>query len=357
MLLDVAKVLLPFVTSFMIGIALTPFISNILYTNKLWKKKGGKVDASGKETVEFNKIHTNRETSTPRMGGIIIWLSATVTTLSIWGLAVLMHDPAFAKFDFLSRSQTWLPLAALLIGACVGLVDDIYEVKSGGNHIAGGLSLIQRLLIVSAMGLCAGAWFFFKLDVSEIAFLGNTTLELGYLFIPFFALVMVALYAGGVIDGIDGLAGGIFATIFTAYAMIAFQQTQINLAAFSATMAGSILAFLWFNIPPARFYMSETGSMALTTTLAVVAFMTDSLGGGEGVLLLPIIGFVLVVTVLSNIIQVVSKKFRGKKVLRIAPLHHHFEAIGWPSYKVTMRYWIINIMCAILGLILAILIL
>ena len=139
--------------------------------------------------------------------------------------------------------------------------------------------------------------------------------------------------------------------MFTAYAGIAFYQQQINLAAFSALIVGGILAFLWFNIPPARFYMSETGTMGLTITLTVVAFMTDSLGGGHGVFVLPIVAFPLVITVLSVVIQLLSKKFRnGKKIFQVAPIHHHFEAIGWPAAKVTMRYWVISIVFAIIGL-------
>jgi phospho-N-acetylmuramoyl-pentapeptide-transferase len=147
----------------------------------------------------------------------------------------------------------------------------------------------------------------------------------------------------------------VFGAAFTAYAGIAYFQSQVDLAAFCATLAGAILAFLWFNIPPARFWMTETGTMGLTMTLAVVAFMTDALGDGYGVAALPIIAFPLVVTVLSNIAQVLSKRFRGKKLFRIAPLHHHFEAIGWPPYKVTMRYWIISIVSAILGMTVALL--
>jgi len=164
----------------------------------------------------------------------------------------------------------------------------------------------------------------------------------------------VFIYSGTVIDGIDGLSGGVFSAIFFAYAVIAYFQNQINLSAFCIVVVGSILAFLWFNIPPARFYMTETGSMALTMTIAIVAFMTDSLGHGRGLTVLPIIALPLIVTSLSDIIQVVSKKTRnGKKVFRIAPLHHHFEAIGWPAYKVTMRYWIVSIVCAVLGVIFA----
>ena len=167
-------------------------------------------------------------------------------------------------------------------------------------------------------------------------------------------MVALALYASGIIDGIDGLSGGVFAAIFAAYGAIAFYQQQIDLAAYCAMIVGAILAFLWFNIPPARFYMSETGTMGLTLTLAVVAFMTDSLGGGVGVLVLPIIALPLVVTVLSVIVQVLSKKFRGgKKVFLVSPLHNHFQALGWPSYKVTMRYWVISMVFAILGVIVA----
>ncbi|MCR4310950.1 MAG: hypothetical protein NUV54_00020, partial [Candidatus Taylorbacteria bacterium] len=252
----------------------------------------------------------------------------------------------------MSRGQTWLPLVALLVGAFVGLIDDYMEVRGIDGWGAGGLSLKKRLLVVSVVGLLAALWFYIKLDVvtTTLPFLG--TVYLGWLFVPFFILVTVALYSGGVIDGIDGLAGGIFSIIFTAYAGIAFFQSQINLAAFCAVIVGGLLAFLWFNIPPARFYMSETGSMALTLTLAIVVFMADSVGDGRGVSVLPIIALPLVATTLSDIIQLLSKRWRGgKKVFLVAPLHHHFEAIGWPAAKVTMRYWVIGVICAVLGII------
>jgi phospho-N-acetylmuramoyl-pentapeptide-transferase len=194
---------------------------------------------------------------------------------------------------------------------------------------------------------------FDKLEVVSVGipFLGS--IEIGWLIIPLFVFVTLSLYAGGVIDGIDGLAGGVFAAIFASYTGIAFFQNQINLAAFCATVVGAILAFLWFNIPPARFWMTETGTMGLTMTLAVVAFMTDTLGEGYGLAALPIVAFPLLATVLSNIIQVLSKKFRGKKVFLIAPLHHHFEALGWPSYKITMRYWVLSAVCAVVGMTIA----
>jgi phospho-N-acetylmuramoyl-pentapeptide-transferase len=153
---------------------------------------------------------------------------------------------------------------------------------------------------------------------------------------------------------VDGLSGGVFASIFSAYAVIAAHNTQYDLAAFCAMIVGSLLAFLWFNIPPARFYMTETGTMALTLTLAVVALMTDMLDGGVGIAVFPIIALPLVVTVLSVVMQMLYRKVTGKKLLKIAPLHHHFEAIGWPSYKVTMRYWVVSVVCALLGTLLAV---
>ena len=172
---------------------------------------------------------------------------------------------------------------------------------------------------------------------------------MGIFIIPFFILVALATFSGGIIDGLDGLSGGVLASIFGAYSVIAYANNQINIAVFSAVLAGAILAFLWFNIPPARFYMGETGIIGLTITLATLSFLTDS------VLILPVVAMPLVLTSLSDIIQMASKKFRnGKKVFKVAPLHHHFEALGWPSYKITMRFWVLSIIFAIVGIILAV---
>lgn len=352
MIFDAARVLIPFVCAFVIGIALAPVLTHYLYKHKAWKKKSGKVKGMGDETGTplFNELHKEREVSTPRMGGIIVWASVFVTALSIYLLSLIFGEP-FISFDFINRGQTWLPLFALMIGAGVGLIDDLLEVTSS----EGGLSLRWRLLVVAALGAFCGWWFYAKLGVSGVGIPFVGVLPLGPLFILFFVLVTLALYAGGIIDGIDGLAGGIFAIVFMVYAAIAFAQQQYSLAAFAATVAGALFAFLWFNIPPARFYLSETGSMALTVALAVTAFSTDALGDGVGVSVLPIIALPLTVTVATSFIQVFSKKVFKKKVFRIAPIHHHFEAIGWPAYKVTMRYWVITIIAGIFGLAIALL--
>jgi phospho-N-acetylmuramoyl-pentapeptide-transferase len=353
MILDTVKVSLPAVIAFWIGIGFTPILTSFLYKKQMWKKKSGKFDLDGKETTFFNTIHKEREVGIPRMGGIVIWFSAFLTISGIWLISKIFPGELTTKMDFLSRDQTWIPFSALILGSLVGLIDDYLEIKNRNGKSNGGLSLKKRIVMVVIIGLLVGAWFYFKLGVQGINLPVWGIFEIGWLFIPFFALVTLALYSGGIIDGIDGLAGGILTIIFSAYGVIAFSLEQVNLAAFSATIAGAILAFLWFNIPPARFYMSETGTMGLTITLSIVAFTTDALGGGYGILVLPIIAFPLLATSLSDIIQIASKKIRGKKVFLAAPIHHHFEAIGWPSYKVTMRFWVIAVIFALIGVILA----
>jgi len=352
MIFDAAQVLIPSVLAFVIGIGLAPILTHYLFTFRAWKKKAGKGNSMGDSngTPLFDELHKEREVSTPRMGGIIVWASTLITALGIWLFALLFGEP-FVTFDFITRSQTWLPLFALLMGGLVGLIDDILEV----TRSTGGLRLRWRLLVVALIGAFAGWWFYDKLDVSAVGVPFIGPIELGPFFILFFMVVTLALYAGGVIDGIDGLAGGVFAIIFMTYAGIAFAQGQTSLAAFAACVSGALFAFLWFNIPPARFYLSETGTMALTVALAITAFSTDVLGGGVGVSVLPIIALPLTVTVATSMLQVFSKKVLKRKLFRIAPIHHHFEAIGWPAYKVTMRYWVITIIAGIFGLALALL--
>ncbi len=351
----IIKVFAPTAIAFFMGIAITPFVTHYLYKWKAWKKQSGKgAGYGGGGTPIFDELHKEKDTNTPRMGGIIIWASVLLTMVLIMIAEWVIPGEGVRSLNFLSREQTWLPLFALLVGAAVGFADDLLVVRGTGKHFAGGLPLSQRLIMVGFTALFSAWWFYEKLDVSGINLIGYGPVEMGIYFIPFFVFIATCVYMSSVIDGIDGLSGGVFMFIFTAYAGIAFFQEQYDIAALCATIVGGILAFLWFNVPPARFYMTETGIMALTMCLTVVAFMTDSLGGGEGVSVLPVIGFLLVVTVASNTLQILSKKIRGKKVFLVAPIHHHFEALGWPAHKVTMRYWILGFVSAVIGMLLAI---
>jgi phospho-N-acetylmuramoyl-pentapeptide-transferase len=346
---ETVRVLIPAVATFVVGMAMTPILTYYLFKYKAWKKRPGKKTLDGATADEFNRLHEKNEVRAPRMGGIVVWGSVLITIIGIAITSAIFNSGNIDLLNFLSRSQTWIPLLALMIGAIAGLVDDIYTIQDSGE----GIPLRLRLFIVVVLAGILGFWFYTKLDVSTVNIPFSAPLELGWLVIPFFIILSLAVYASGVIDGIDGLSGSVFISVFTAYAIIAFAQNQIDLAAFTASIVGGLLAFLWFNIPPARFYMSDTGTMALTLALAVIAFMTDSLGEGYGIAALPVIGALLVITVASNILQVIWKKAFGRKLLRVAPLHHHFEAIGWPGYKVTMRYWVLSMVCAFLGVILA----
>lgn len=347
MLLNLVKIFIPTAIAFFLGLALTPIATHFFYKYKVWKK----YSRNENNTPDFKKIHNESdELKTPRIGGVIIWFSVFVVTLVFYLFSVWIPTESNAKMNFLSRNQTLIPFMTLLFGAFIGLWDDLIQIYGKGKFAKDDVAWRKwKALLVASGSLVVGLWFYFKLGMTGIHIPFNGELELGILIIPFFMIVSLAIFSGGVIDGIDGLSGGVFASIFTAYSAIAFANNQIDLAAFCGVVTGAILAFLWFNVPPARFYMGETGIMALTMTLATIAFLTDA------VLILPVVAMLLVITSLSVIIQLLSKKWRGgKRVFLLAPIHHHFEALGWPSYKVTMRFWIISVIFAILGIILAI---
>ncbi len=349
LIFSVIKVLGISAIASLIAVLWSPFLINFLYKHQLWKKTGGKKAISGEDAVVFNSLHKEREVSVPRMGGMLIWATTAFVIFFFYGLSLLFPNSWFTLLNFLSRSQTWLPLFTLIAASLVGLLDDVLVVSSLGNYIGGGLAFKKRLLIVALIGLVGGWWFYTKLgfDVVSIPLLGHVSL--GIFYIPVFVIVMIACWAGGIVDGLDGLSGGTFASIFGAFAIIAFSQGKVDLATFCAVITGTLFAFLWFNIPPARFYMSEVGTMGLATTLSVVAFLTDSL------FVLPIIAGILVLEVGSVILQLLSKKIRKKKIFLSTPIHHHFEAIGWPAYKVTMRFWIVGIILAIIGVLIKLL--
>lgn len=354
--INVIKIFFLTIFASVLAVFVTPALTNFLYRHKLWRKNSRTETIDGKKAEVFTKYHKGKEVSVPRFGGLLIWGSVFATALIFWLLSQFFPDVFWLqKFNFLSRSQTWLPIFALVAAALLGLCDDILQVKGKGKYIAGGLTFWQRFLVVVLIGLIGGWWFSAKLEINTIHIPGDGDFSLGSplfigdfsLGIPFyiliFIIVMLACWSGGVIDGLDGLAGGAFASMFAAFGVIAFAQNQIDLAAFCGAIAGAILSFLWFNIPPARFYMGETGSLALTSTLAVVAFLTDS------VLVLPIIGGLLVMEAGSVILQLLSKKIFKKKIFLSTPIHQHFQAKGWPEAKIVMRFWIVGVVLAIIG--------
>ncbi len=345
-MINAIKIILPSIMSFIIGLLITPIATHYFYKYKMWRKVSR--DNNLPKNSNFNKISNPiEETSTPRVGGMIIWISVILTIFAIWLVNIFFHNEITSKLYFISRNQTLLPLFTFLIASLIGLGDDFLQIFGKGKWQSDPIVLRYiKISIIIFLGLIIGWWFFAKLGISNLYIPWYGFINLGYLFIPFFIIVMLSLWSSSVIDGIDGLSGGVLVSIFASYALIAYFNNQLDLAAFSAVITGGILAFLWFNIPPARFYMGETGMIGLTVTLSVLAFMTNT------VLLLPVIAFPLFITSLSNVIQMSAKKFfHIKKVFLYAPLHHHFEALGWPRDKVTMRYWILGLMTSIIGVV------
>jgi len=346
---NIIKILILATLSAGIAFVLAPILIKFLHKFKFWKKEARKKTITGEEAEVFYSLHKERETTVPRGGGALIWISVLIVIFLFFALANFTDIWWISKLNFLSRSETWLPLLTLVAAAIVGLADDVLQVTGKGNYVGGGMGFTRRLLIVILIGLVGGLWFYSKLewDTIHIPLIFNfpegIDFLIGFWYVPLFILVMVASWAGGVIDGLDGLSGGVFAAIFGAFSIIAFSQGKADLATFCVVIAGALFAFLWFNIPPARFYMGETGILGLTSTMAVVAFLTDS------VVVLPIIAGLMVIEVGSMILQLLSKKFRHKKIWLSTPIHHHFEARGWPAHQVTMRFWIIGIIFAILG--------
>ena len=321
-------------TGFLLSMLLTPIYTTLAYKFEWWKKPRTAA-ATGEKASVYQALHASKHNRhIPTMAGVIFVLATALVTAA----------------GNLSREETWLPLAAMVGAGAIGLFDDILNIKSTGG-IAGMRAKI-KLALITTVAIAGGWWFYDKLDVSSIhiPFVDNP-LTLGWLIVPLFVLVVVATAnAVNITDGLDGLAGGLAAIAFGAYAVIAFLEARYGVAGFCMAVVGALLSYTWFNIYPARFFMGDVGSFALGTALGVVAMLTDA------VLILPIIGFVFVVEAGSSLLQILSKKLRrGRKIFRIAPIHHHFEAIGWEETKVTMRFWVVGQVMAVIGLIIFIL--
>jgi phospho-N-acetylmuramoyl-pentapeptide-transferase len=325
------RILLLGFLGFLLSMLITPIYTTLAYKYQWWKKPRQNA-VTGEKATMFMKLHAEKhKRNIPAMAGLIFVIASCLVTI---------------LFNF-SREETWLPLAALVGAAAVGLLDDVINFKGDGSGIAGLRSKI-KLLLTTLVAFVGGVWFYTKLDVTSIHIPGmSEPWQIGWLIVPLFVLVVVATAnAVNISDGLDGLAGGLAVTAFGVYAIIAALEGRFGVAGFCLTIVGTLLSYTWFNVFPARFFMSDIGSFALGTALGVVAMITDT------VLLLPIIGGVFVVEAGSSMIQILSKKLRnGKKIFKIAPIHHHFEASGWPETKVTMRFWILGQVCGVLGLI------
>jgi phospho-N-acetylmuramoyl-pentapeptide-transferase len=316
--------------AFCLAMVLTPIYTHVAYKYKFLKKK--RTTSTTGEALTVISQQSVRTHDIPTMAGIIMLLATSITTL---------------LFNF-SREQTWLLVAALLGGGAVGLIDDVINVKGKGGGVAGLRAPFKFAMITLVAAI--GAWFFYyKLGYTSMQFPFVGSISLGFTIIPLFILAVVSTgNAVNISDGLDGLAGGLLLSSYASFGIIAALQGNFGIAAFCMTVCGTLLAYVWFNIPPARFFMGDIGSFSLGTALGAVAMMTDTL------FLLPLICLVFVVEAGSSLLQITSKKVLKRKIFIAAPLHHHLQAIGWPKTKVTMRFWIIGQVCAIVAVYIAV---
>jgi len=336
---QIIRVLLLSSVSFLMAFVWAPGLVRLLRATNM-----GKSIRSAKDAPVFAQMHA-KKSGTPTMGGILIWGTVLILALGLYYFAMLFpQNSLFSTLNFLTRSETLLPLGVLVATSLVGFVDDYLNVKKIGPK-GGGLRMRHRIFIYTAIALFGSWWFQSKLgwDSVHVPFVGE--IQMGFWYLWFFLFVIVATaFSVNETDGLDGLAGGTLMTSFGAYVLIAFSQGRYDLAVFCAVILGALLAFLWFNIHPAVFFMGDTGAMSLGITLGVVAMLTNT------PFVLPIIGAVFVFESLSVIIQIFSKKVFKRKVFRSAPFHHHLEAIGWPEPQIVMRIWVVSMICAALGI-------
>ncbi len=327
--------------SFLLSFIFTPLVTTVLYKYKL-----GKNIRSNGDTPVFTSLHEKKR-GTPTMGGILVWATVLMLTGVIYFFARWTGISWLKALDISNRSETWLPLAALGCAAVVGLIDDIVDIHKAGKF-GSGIRFRMKFLIYVLMALVGAWWFYVKLDWNVLRVPLFGTYEIGIWTIVLFLGVFIGTsFSVNEIDGLDGLAGGTLLAAFVAYGTIAFAQGRYDLAALCGMIVGALLSFLWFNIPPARFFMGDTGAMSLGVTLGVIALLTNY------ALLLPIIGLLFVIEALSVIIQLISKKVFHKKVFICAPIHHHLEAKGWTESKIVMRFWIISAVTAVIGVVIA----
>lgn len=277
--------------SFILAICLTPVYTYVAYRYKLWKKPRTQA-VTGEAAPVFHKLHAAKhKRNIPTMAGLIILVVVSLVTL-IFNL---------------DRRETWLPLASFVVFGLLGLVDDVSNVFFRNKYK--GLSVKTQLVTLVFLASAAAWWFYYKLgyDVITLPWIGDA--PLGWLYMPLFVLVVVSTSkAVSITDGLDGLAGGLLSIAFSAFGLLAFFQGNTKLATFCATIVGVMLAYTWFNIYPARFFMGQTGSVALGAVLGIVAMLSNL------VFVLPIIGGIFVLEAGSSLVQVLSKRILKRKL-------------------------------------------
>lgn len=306
--------------SFFITVVLSPFFIPFLKRLKF-----------GQSIREEGPASHQKKSGTPTMGGIIILLSIIVTTL--------IMTNKYAEINY----QTYLLLLVTFGFGLLGFLDDFIKIGMKRN-----LGLTSRQKLIGQIVISVVFYFFYRqYDLStavSIPFF-DYSIELGFFYVFFIIFWLVGFSnAVNLTDGLDGLVSGTAAIAFGALAVLAWNQSAVEISIFAVAVVGAVLGFLVFNAYPAKVFMGDTGSLALGGAIAAIAILTKL------EILLIIIGGVFVIETLSVILQVISFKTTGKRIFRMSPLHHHYELIGWSEWRVVVTFWAVGLLCAILGI-------
>jgi phospho-N-acetylmuramoyl-pentapeptide-transferase len=326
------------VIAFVLTFFTAPFFIRFLYHHHIGKQIRDTA-TDGKAATIFQQLH-KKKAGTPTMGGVLIWGVTLLTVI----LSRFMSYMGWIDKSLLQRKETYLPLATLFATAVLGAIDDLYNIKGLGK--SKGINVKPKFFWLTLFAGLGAWWFFYKLGYNSVHIPRLGDFEIGRWYIPLFMLVIISTAnAVNITDGLDGLAGGLLMIAFGAFGIIAYAKGLIYLTALCSVISGALAAFLWFNVAPAKFYMGDTGALSLGATLGVIAMLTNA------IIPLLFIGGVFIIETVSVILQLLSKRYFHKKIFKVAPLHHHFEAMGWPEHNVVFRFWIIGGVLAVIGVI------
>jgi phospho-N-acetylmuramoyl-pentapeptide-transferase len=354
--LTITKIFVYTLLAFLLALWSAPNFITLLRWLKFWKKKSRQINIEGSQISDKTMInfYKNDEAKMqiPRAGGILIWFTALFFAIFFWMLLKINpENKLFQYLNFVSRSQTFIPIATLFFGCLFGFIDDaLSTLENGGNYKAGGLKLSHRFFLVGSLSTVIGWWFYSQLQKTSLQIfsfnLNFASLwghNFGFLYVILTILVLMGLWSSSVIDGFDGLATSVFVPIYLCFGTLSYIRGYPNITVFLMIIVGAMCAFWWFNITPAKFYLGDTGSLGILLTIGVVAIMIDA------IYIIPISGIMLVLTSLSVVGQVLFKKILKRKILNAAPLHHHFETLGFSRDQIVLRYSLVSVFASIVG--------
>ncbi|MFA6079866.1 MAG: hypothetical protein WC753_00065 [Candidatus Gracilibacteria bacterium] len=331
--------------AFGIAMLITPYYIYILRHFRIAKQIRTEASMGGGHATRYHALHIHKQ-GTPNMGGVMILIVlGLVVIITILAKYYQEYFDINIRFSLWERAETFLPLFAIFSMGILGAIDDYLNVRNIGGKK--GMSARVKMGGITLFAFLGAWWFFYKLgyDTISLPLFGQIHIGGWYIFVCIFLITAMA-NSVNITDGLDGLAGGLLVQNYFLYAFITFHEGLFLLSTLCIVIAAALTAFLWFNIKPAKFYLGDSGALALGSGLAVMALMTDTLP------ILFIISGVYLWEILSVMLQIASKKLRhGKKIFLIAPFHHHLEAKGMSEETIVMKSWLIGAILSTLGII------